>query len=161
MKVFKEEQRFTQWWVWVLFISLNTLFLYGIYQQLILKIPFGDNPMPNGGLVITAIGMLIFTLFFFSLKLKTKIDETGIYYHFPPFQLTPKKKNWSDIVTVRVIKFRPIMDYGGWGIKHGSYTVKGNKGIQVVFKNGEKILIGTQKENEAKRVLETYKNKLS
>ena len=161
MKIFKEEQRFTQWWIWLLFLGLNLFFFYGIYQQLILNIPFGSKPTSNSFLIITSFIFLIATVFFFYLKLKTRIDETGIYYRFSPIQSQFKKIKWDSIKSVRVLKFKPIVDYGGWGIKNNSYTVKGNTGILFEFKNGKKILIGTQKQDEVKRVLETYKNKLS
>lgn len=159
MKIFKEEQRFTQWWLWVLLISLNLLFFYGIYKQLYLKIPFGDNPMPNIMLILFTLGFLLFSIFFFMLKLETKIDESGIYYRFYPIQVSYRKRGWNTIQSVNIIKFRPILDYGGWGIKHNTYTVKGNLGIQIYFSNS-KLLIGTQKEQEAKRVLETYEHKV-
>ncbi len=160
MKVFKEEQRFTQWWVWLMLLSINTLFIFGSVKQIFFKTPFGNNPMNNIGLGITTFILILFTILFFSVKLKTKIDQTGIYYYFSPFQFKTKKIEWNTIESIRVIKYKPIQNYGGWGIKHGSYTVKGNIGLQVIFNNQKKILIGTQKENEIKLVLENYKNKL-
>jgi hypothetical protein len=39
-------------------------------------------------------------------------------------------------------------------------NVSGDIGIQLEFKNGQKLLIGTQKQAEAKSVLETYQNKI-
>lgn len=97
MKLFKEEQKFTQWWLWLLLISLNLLFVFGLYKQLILKQSFGDNPMPNVGLLISTLSFLGLTLFFYFLKLQTKIDEFGIHYRFYPIQLTYKTIFWKDI----------------------------------------------------------------
>ena len=37
-------------------------------------------------------------------------------------------------------------------------NVSGDIGIQLELKNGKKLLIGTQKEAEAKSVLQTYQN---
>lgn len=160
MKVFKEAQKFTQVWVILLFLLLNSFFLYGIYQQFILKIPFGDNPMPNSVLILSTVGFIALTLFFFSMKLKTTINETGIYYQFYPIQLKAKKINWSALKYASIVTFNPILDYGGWGIKHNSYTVKGRIGIQLVLKSGKKLLIGTQKEQNAIRILKTYQKKM-
>jgi len=161
MKIFKEEQRFTQWWVIVLFIALNGIFLFGIYKQIILKTPFGDSPMSNSGLIASSIGFLILTIFFFALKLKTRIDESGIYYKFSPIQTNFRKKSWKEIKSVNLIKFNPILDYGGWGIKGNSYTVKGSIGIKIQYKNNTSFLIGTQNKEDVKRVIATYQNKLS
>ena len=40
-------------------------------------------------------------------------------------------------------------------------NVSGNIGIQLKFKNGNKLLIGTLKKEEVKRVLATYKLKIN
>ena len=51
-------------------------------------------------------------------------------------------------------------DYGGWGIKEGpkgkALIVKGNKGLQLFLKSGEKLLIGTQKHKAMQSYLEKY-----
>ncbi len=161
MKVFKEEQRFTQWWIWILVSCLAIIPIYGIVQQIVFKIPFGNNPMSDVGLIIFLVFMLLFVAFFFKLKLKTRIDEIGIHYYFFPIQLSWKTKRWATIKNITTIKYKPIQHYGGWGIKSNSYSVKGNIGIKIEYKNGESFLIGTQKEQEAAIVLKNYNHKLT
>ena len=39
-------------------------------------------------------------------------------------------------------------------------NVKGDIGIQIHFKNGKKLLIGTQKKEEVLLTLKNYKNKI-
>lgn len=56
--LYTEQQKFTQWWIWLLLIALNGIFVYGIYQQIYTKVPFGDNPTSNTGLFIGFGGML-------------------------------------------------------------------------------------------------------
>ena len=59
MKIeFKEQQKFTQWWSWLLLIGLGDIAVYCIIQQFLFGIDFGDKPMSN-------IGLIIFTLFVF------------------------------------------------------------------------------------------------
>jgi hypothetical protein len=40
------------------------------------------------------------------------------------------------------------MEYGGWGIKYGkmgkAYNVSGNRGVQLEFTDGKRLLIGSQ-----------------
>ena len=48
---FKEEQKFTQWWLWVILIPIGILPIFGIYKQLILGEKFGDKPMSDLGLI--------------------------------------------------------------------------------------------------------------
>jgi len=62
MKVFKEEQRFTQsWMIIILIIALIGPLCFGVYgiiQQLFLNQPFGDKPMSDGGLLFFTFVML-------------------------------------------------------------------------------------------------------
>ena len=62
-----------------------------------------------------------------------------------------------------------MREFGGWGLKGDSLcnkskgkaiNISGDAGIQVTPKNGEKLLIGTQRELEAKRVLGTYQDRI-
>ncbi|WP_260402681.1 MULTISPECIES: phosphoethanolamine transferase domain-containing protein [Aequorivita] len=58
--VFKEEQKFTQWWLWLILIGIGVLPIIGIYKQLIIEEKFGDNPMSD-------LGLIIFSIFIFGL----------------------------------------------------------------------------------------------
>jgi hypothetical protein len=174
MKVFKEEQRFTQTWlIIILIIAIGVPFLFGVYgiiQQVIYKNPMGDKPMSDAGLIIFTISMFLLTVLIFLIKLTTKIDEKGIQYQFYPFHLSMKEISWSEISKVGVRTYLPISEFGGWGLRGGFFFNKGKEkainisgdiGIQLILKNGKKLLIGTQKENDAKSVLETYKSKMN
>ena len=43
--VFKETQKFSQWWLWLILIGIGILPILGIYKQLIIGEKFGDKPM--------------------------------------------------------------------------------------------------------------------
>lgn len=174
MKVFKEEQRFTQTWL-IIIVAISAIGplafgVYGIIQQIILKQPFGDKPMSDLGLIVFTISMFLLSIFLFTFKLTTRIDETGIHYQFFPIHFSLKTITWSEINTAKVRTYDPISEYGGWGLKGGSLwkkskgkaiSISGDIGIQLVLKNDKKLLIGTQKETEVKRVLATYQDKRS
>lgn len=158
--LFSEEQKFNQWWIWALFLFLNGIFLNGLYQQLYLKIPFGNKPMSDNGLIIFSIFMAIFTyIFIFVFKLQTQITSEGISVRFFPFHLKFKKYAWDEIVECYVRKYNPLMEYGGWGLRMGFFgkgyalNVSGNMGLQLKFTDSKKLLIGTQKNEELEIVL--------
>ncbi|MHC4643443.1 MAG: hypothetical protein ACYS32_17515, partial [Planctomycetota bacterium] len=56
--------------------------------------------------------------------------------------------------------YKPILEYGGWGIrcsftgKGKAYNVSGNKGVQLVFTNGKKLLIGSQQPDDLAAAIE-------
>jgi hypothetical protein len=174
MKVFKEEQRFTQTsLIFILIIILIVplvIGIYGVIQQIIYKTPFGDKPMSDVGLIFFTISMLLLTLLIFFIKLVTRIDEKGIHYQFFPFHFSTKKIPWNEISKIGVRTYLPISEFGGWGLRGGFFfnkgkgkavNISGDIGIQLILKNGEKLLIGTQKKEAVNAVLNTYKNKLS
>ena len=154
MKIeFKEEQKFTQWWLWLILIPVGFLPIIGIYKQLILGEPFGNNPMSDNGLIIFAI--FIFTLLglFILIKLKTNIDKEKIEMSFIPF--VNKTAKWTEIKKAEVVNYGFV---GGWGIrlwtKYGTvYNIKGNKGLAIELTNGKKYLIGTQKDTELNEIV--------
>lgn len=151
--VFKEEQKITQWWLWLLLIALGLFIIVGLYKQLMLGEPYGSKPMSDLGLIIFAILMFGFIAMFYLITLKTVIDENEIHIHFFPF--FKKHLSWQDIDTAEIVNYGFV---GGWGIrisrKYGKvYNIRGNKGLEIRLKSGKKIMIGTQKEDELRQFL--------
>ncbi len=165
MMTFKEIQRFRQPWLWVLlgllWLSMTGMFAYGIIRQLIQGIPFGSSPMSDTGLIISAIfTFLLITaivVLFITARLTTRINNEGIFYRFSPFHREERSIAWEQISDIRIVSYHPIRQFGGWGIRYGknaiAYNVSGNKGIEITLKNGERILLGTQKAEVMKSVL--------
>ncbi|RMA58470.1 hypothetical protein [Ulvibacter antarcticus] len=165
MKSFSETQGFDQWW----FRALMLVVLVVIIVGLVNTFPtFKDNMTAMiSSLGFSLIGVLIIMLVLFYLKLETRIDEQGIQYGFWPFQLNLKLIPWRDISQCYVRKYSPITEYGGWGYRSKLFSqnpramnVKGNIGIQIVLKDGKKLLIGTQQKDTVEKVLKTYSHKI-
>jgi hypothetical protein len=96
-----------------------------------------------------------------SLKLYTRIDAEGVHFRMTPFHFKEQVIYWDEIDQIHVRKYSPILEYGGWGIRVGlrngrAYNVRGNYGIQIVKKNGKRLLLGTQKPDEAARHLANH-----
>ncbi|HRG67359.1 MAG: hypothetical protein JNL65_09655 [Saprospiraceae bacterium] len=160
---FKEKQKFTQWWFWLLIIGITCLFLFGLYQQLILKIPFGDNPTSDSTLVLISLIPILIIILFLISKLETEINELGVSYKFYPFHLSKKTIPWESIDKAYIRKYNPITEYGGWGFRLGLFgkgralNMSGNMGLQLELKDGKKLLIGTQKFEELEQLLQKIK----
>ena len=156
MKIeFKEQQKFTQWWLWMILLGIGIIPIFGIYKQLILKEKFGDKPMSDLGIIIFSAFVFGLIALFWFIKLKTQIDHNEIRMNFYPF--VKKRITWNEIKSTQIINYGFV---GGWGIrlwtKYGTiYNIKGNKGLAIELTNGEKLLIGTQKELELKTCIET------
>lgn len=166
MRIFKEEQRFNQTWIIVLIAVSTIVPLFVITKEYL------DNPESFTTFEFIGILALIIVAssFIFVFKLHTRIDGDGIHYKFFPFQLKFKLLQWTEIKTANVRTYDAITEFGGWGLKGGTLwnkskgraiNVSGDIGIQLQLKNGKKLLIGTQKKEDAIRVLEAYKTKLN
>jgi len=109
-------------------------------------------------------GLVLFAIFIFAVlppflllevaQLKTEFDAKGIKLKFMPF--TKKTYEWTDIETAELINYGFV---GGWGIRIGTkygtvYNTRGNEGLWLSFKNGKKIVIGTQRRAELQRQLD-------
>lgn len=155
MKIeFKEEQKFTQWWLWLILFGIGVLPIIGIYKQLILGEKFGDKPMSGFGLIIFCVFIFGLIAIFWFMRLKTEIDQNEIRMNFFPF--VKKRVNWKDIKKVEIVNYGFV---GGWGIRLGTkygtvYNTKGNKGLAIELLNGKKFLIGTQKETELNKIVD-------
>ncbi len=163
---FEEEQKMNIWWLKLLMIVVVIVslgpFYYGLVKQLAFGIPWGDNPMPDAGLVIFSIIMTVImagVLFLvFGSKLKTEIRDDGIHFsYFPFFKNRFIARERIDGFEIR--KYSPIMEYGGYGLRYSLsdgrvYNMSGNTGLQLYLVDGKKVLIGTQRPDAIKRAME-------
>ncbi len=144
--LFSEQQKFKQIWLWILLIGLNGLFLYHVYEQY----KISTNNLPE--LLLNTLLMFLLTLLFINLRLDTQIKKDGIYVRFFPFHFKYKFYAWSSFSKSYIRNYSAITEYGGWGLRHGlfgkgkAYTVSGNIGLQIEFKDNKKLLIGTNKQ---------------
>jgi len=157
--IYREEQRFSAWLRGLLFMSIVLIIPLSIFS--LAKIPSeegGIKILPFTGLTIC--GLLIpigIAVLFVSLKLETEVRSDGLYVRFFPFHLKFKRFGVEELSECYARQYRPLLEYGGWGIKCGrkgrAYNVSGNKGVQLVFKNGKQLLIGSQREKELEEAI--------
>lgn len=166
MRIFKEEQRFTQTWLLVLIVISMIVPIILIIKEFSKE----NSTMSMNEFIFSMVllPLCIAPIFFF--KLKTRIDEVGIHFQFFPFHLKPKTIVWSELKSAETRKYDAISEYGGWGLKGGffwrkskgiAYNVSGDIGIQLEYKTGKKILLGTQLLNDVNSVLKTYEEKIN
>lgn len=153
---FREVQRFRIWWAWVGIAALNILFLFGIVQQVILGKPFGEKPAPDFVLIMVWLVLVVILYFLVSIRLYTRMDGTGIHYRFRPFHRRERFITWAELSDAYMREYNSFHEYGGWGIRTGSpktgnainTSQSGNVGLQLKFRDGNLLLIGTARPEE-------------
>ena len=157
---FVEQQRFLKPWRWLFSVMLIFIGVASIIRH-----DHIDGKLISSAAVIIISVIVIFVfILLYTMKLKTKIDAQGIYYKYIPLHWQEIRIDWSKLENAYVRKYNPILEYGGWGIRLGifgkgrAYNVYGNMGMQLVFKDGKKLLLGTQKPDELQNILNELKN---
>lgn len=163
---FREVQRFTQRWLWVILIltilALVMTFSYGFIEQIVLGKPWGDRPMSDTALILVASCIILLSggmvYLFYTLRLITEVRTDGLYIRFYP--IYSKNIPYNTIRYCETRTYQPLAEYGGWGIKYGrsgwAYNIIGNRGVQLVLDDGKRILIGSQQANELESAIKEY-----
>lgn len=150
-KSFKETQSFLSPWLILIFV-LGLAFITGVFHGTII---YWNSPKVAALLVYVGIFATVF-----SMKLRTRIDQKGVFVDFKPL-VWNLQWIWEEIDHVEVKKYS-LWDYGGWGYRIGkdgiALTTKGSHGLQVTLKNGKKRLLGTQRPEELKDFINTLRN---
>ena len=89
------------------------------------------------------------------LRLSVRLDAEGLHIRF--FPLVNRHIPLDQITRWEARTYRPILEYGGWGIRCGwkgmAYNVSGNQGVQLELANGKRILIGSQRAEELAKAI--------
>lgn len=160
LSYFDEKQRFGQWWVFVVPFLMLGITIFVTVQQLLYEQPVGNNPVPDSSIWILWVFSLGLLWFLWSFQLITSINKKGISVRVRP--LLHKNFKWDDIDEMFIREYKPLREYGGYGIRYSkngtAYNIKGKTGLQLVMKNGKRILIGTQRSKELGDLIEKIKD---
>ncbi|MDA0207364.1 MAG: hypothetical protein O2795_18715 [Acidobacteria bacterium] len=65
---------------------------------------------------------------------------------------------YHQIVKVEAQSYRPIRDYGGWGVRGIApviaFNVSGNRGVLLSLSNGQYLMIGSQRADQLAAALQ-------
>jgi hypothetical protein len=58
---------------------------------------------------------------------------------------------------VEALTYRPIKDFGGWGVRWAArgivYNARGKRGVRMVLASGERVLVGSQRAEDLARAI--------
>ncbi|OHD56106.1 MAG: hypothetical protein A2Y33_01520 [Spirochaetes bacterium GWF1_51_8] len=151
--VFVEKQKMSFWWVWIIVIASVAFAWYLFIGQIILGHQLGSKPAPDFIIFIVWVTTgILFPLIFLSIRLSVRVAHEGVFYRFFPFQMKERIIAFSEIVSAEAVEYKPILEYGGWGIRRGkngwAYTMTGKRGVRITTAAGKTILLGSLKADE-------------
>jgi hypothetical protein len=143
---FRETQRFRQPWVWVILVSItgfNTFIA-------------ATKDAPWWGAAVPAVVLVLFAF----LTLTTEVRDGKVKASFGPF--ARREFDVRDIENAEAITYRPLRDYGGWGIRRGrkgwAFNVSGNRGVLLHLRDGKTLMIGSQRSEELAAAIDAERN---
>ena len=160
--IYKEEQRFPRFWLWfILVISFGAPIVILLTQM---KVEAEADSKEVMLLVFVLFFILVvgglLCLLFLKTRLIIEITQMEIKFRYPPFILKWKIIEKREIERFVVKKYKPIAEYGGWGIKtkwkkrNMAYNISGNIGLLLYLKSGKSILLGTQRKQAIKYAMD-------
>jgi len=157
--LYRDVQRRKPWFAWPVILPLAAFGWWMFIQQIVLRIPFGTSPPPDS-VVWLMWGILgIFgpgIVWLLRLTIDVRTDEVVVRYR----PLLVKRFAISEIESAEAVMFRPMRDWLGWGIrwmpgKGWAYTISGDRGVALRFRDGGRVLIGAR---DAEGVAEVITN---
>ena len=145
-------------------VGMIGFFLYTMYKQLLLGEPVGDKPMGDTMLIVFGtfyilLGVMLLYMYFAG-RLITEVRPDGLHIQLIPFHFRPNHIPLDGVTECEARTYKPIREYGGWGIRRGvgkkAYNVSGNQGVELRFEDGSKLLIGSKKSGQLAGALETF-----
>jgi hypothetical protein len=150
---FKEEIHLVHRTFMIIFILLAILCLWFIIQE------------PT--VALAGLLFIIILIAFLFGKMLIAVDDNELTITFGYIKVIGKRIPLSDIKSAEVVTYRPIRNFGGWGIRCGRFrgqktaclSLKGNRGVLFILAKSQrfcmvkidKLIVGSQ---EPERLLE-------
>jgi hypothetical protein len=154
---FREEQRLRQWWIIAIILAIAGLGWWAFLAQIVGGEPWGSRPAPDWAvwLIFFACGVGL-PLLILLARLVVTVTDRDVRIRWIPF--ARKTIPLADVESAEARTYRPIREYGGWGIRwrpgHGTaWNASGDRGVELVLANGKKVLIGSQRAEELEEAI--------
>ena len=159
--VYREEQNF-DWRVYALLASAEVLVWLGLIWWH--KSPVQGVGPDQFGRVEAAVGrevglILPALIVIGLLRMTTEVGATDLRVWFGWIPTYRRIVPLGTIQRLEVVNYRPLADYGGWGIRLGRdgvrvLSAKGDRGVRLELTDGTRLLIGSQQPEDLARAIE-------
>lgn len=156
-QLFRERTFFYRnWLIWAVLILVLTILVFTNANA-------DRSPEEAKAILWTSVvvfGVIASVMF---INLQVNIDSEGIRWRLLPF-IRWKKAQWDEIKSISLVRYNPLFQYGGWGIRYSfrkgwAYNIAGNKGLEITKKDGKQVLLGTMSEDQCSELIETLRRK--
>jgi hypothetical protein len=146
--IFREVQKWDST-IRVVFLALLLVADAGMVAAILAAERKPSDTLPLAfSLTLAAVVSLSVIVLLWVSRLEIEVRPDAISVRFFPFHLQWRQFPAQDLRECYARRYRPLREYGGWGIRYGwhgwAYNLRGHEGVQLVFQNGRKLLLGSQ-----------------
>ena len=158
-ELYREEQPFARTWVWIPVTIVTMVAWYFFFREWFLSPE--DTKLPAALWIMFILVGVVTPALFFSMRLIVTVSRRELKVNMWP--LYRRTVAVADITSVEAVTYRPIMEFGGWGVRYSltrrawGYTVSGKEGVQLDLANGKKVLVGSKENTRLAAALEQAK----
>lgn len=156
--IYREEQNFG-WWVYAL---LGLMAAIGVLAAFSVR---PTEPIDPSGLkveipLVLAVGLILPSVLVAGvLRMTTEVVPSQLSVWFGWIPTYRRVVPVGEISSLEVVRYRPIRECGGWGIRTGPegervLNARGDRGVRILLRDGTRLLIGSQRPDELARALE-------
>jgi hypothetical protein len=142
--LYEETQKFGHNGIWFVILGLFLATFYAFTQLSLM----GVNQILLIAM-IPSITLLFYLLMLFRrFQLWVLVTPKSLEFQFFPSQKEIQVIEWDFVKSVELRDYSAFKHFGGWGVRYGemrSYTMGGNRGVELTFTNGRKLLLGSKK----------------
>jgi hypothetical protein len=160
--VYREEQNF-DWWVYALVAVIELLAWISaawFWQRTVHAAAAATHPWAIGLQLGAVVGLVLpAALVVGLLHMTTAVTPTDLQVWFGWVPTYRRVVPVGTIQHLEVVRYRPLADYGGWGVRAGRdgervLNARGDRGVRLDLSDGTRLLIGSQHPEDLARALE-------
>jgi len=146
--VFREDQQFTQSWLWAVVI----IGAVAVWVLVAVQIIGGGGDESGWVLAILAVTVGVGLPVLFALaRLTVEVFADRIDIRYRPF--IHRTIALDTVIAADAVTYRAVREYGGWGLKGWSrrkiaYNVRGDRGVLLTLVDGRTVLLGSQRADD-------------
>lgn len=119
----------------------------------VLVLTLEEEPLSPWILLAPGSVFLVWLLLF---RMVTEVDSERLRVSFGWIPTYRCAFRLADILQTEKVKYQPIREFGGWGIRGipvQCLSAQGDEGVRLTLKGGRKMLIGSQQATKLQTVL--------
>ena len=112
-------------------------------------------------LVIGSKSLILSFIVLTFLRLDVEVRPDHLLVRFGPIRLWRKRIAYEDVKAVSALTFRPLAEFGGWGIrwafkgKRVAWTIRGKRAVRLTIEGGKEVLVGSTRPQSLEQQIRT------